>query len=538
MKMNKLLLILPLFLILALPTVYAEPAGDIRYGNSVTLDFNESRQPNTEYPTLVTASVQITGESSSDAHAGLVRFQISDDNSTWSSVASHRLRHNIGGALTPITISDRASASFIVGKSQYYRINTTVEEGNPTFDLSLLREAEMDVFEIDPISGLTCSPNKDPGDVVFCSFTTMFLNATYRNDIGFNYTVLDETFMTFDSGVAENTGSFGKHRFNFTSSGTSQSYEITVFNVTEGHADTFQVMTTDFSPNSSDIADAVWDEAITGATHNDPTSAGRRLREISGSTFVIRENTAQGGTDNTITLDSGASAIDNIYDPSRVTITGGTGAGQSRLIIEYNGTSKVAVVDKDWRINPDPSSNFILNADIGGLSVNEGRLRGAATNTATLNPDASGTDDVYIGDTLFIFSGTGQDQSRIITDYDGTTRVATLNRDWDILPDNTSGYEILPLGQAEVVLFGDAAADNITAINTNLEEVNQTTQDTNSRVISLRTAFDSLDTFLRNAWASLTAQDIIDDTTEGVWTRSNRNLTNIDWSIYTIKEAP
>ncbi|NIT55415.1 MAG: hypothetical protein GWN00_04010, partial [Aliifodinibius sp.] len=63
--------------------------------------------------------------------------------------------------------------------------------------------------------------------------------------------------------------------------------------------------------SAEDIADAVWDEVLTGATHNIANSAGRRLREIGG--FAIRQDTAQDGDTQTITLDAGASSTDDIY---------------------------------------------------------------------------------------------------------------------------------------------------------------------------------------------------------------------------------
>ena len=58
----------------------------------------------------------------------------------------------------------------------------------------------------------------------------------------------------------------------------------------------------------NEIADTVWDELLTGSSHNIATSAGRRLRQIDVA-FVITEGTAQAGTANTITLAAGESAL-------------------------------------------------------------------------------------------------------------------------------------------------------------------------------------------------------------------------------------
>lgn len=76
----------------------------------------------------------------------------------------------------------------------------------------------------------------------------------------------------------------------------------------------------------------------------------------------VRQGTAQAGAANTITLDSGASAQDDLYNDCTVRITGGTGAGQINLIDDYTGSSKVAHVLKTWAVTPDNTSVFALTA--------------------------------------------------------------------------------------------------------------------------------------------------------------------------------
>jgi len=195
-------------------------------------------------------------------------------------------------------------------------------------------------------------------------------------------------------------------------------------------------------PTSDAIADAVWDEVLTGAVHNDATSAGRRLREITAS--VTHSGTAQGGAATYITLDAGASATDGAYDPSVVAIISGTGAGQARLIMEYNGTSKAAYVDRNWKTNPDATSEFVIFADPGREHTNEGVLTAATSTTADLNSLASATDDTYNGQWIFVRAGTGEDQVRRITDYDGTNQRVTVDPAWTTTPSTDSIYAILP----------------------------------------------------------------------------------------------
>jgi hypothetical protein len=197
------------------------------------------------------------------------------------------------------------------------------------------------------------------------------------------------------------------------------------------------------------IANAVWDEVLTGATHNIASSAGRRLRQL--ASVIVRAGTAQGpGTgNNQIQLDAGASATSGEYDPGLIFIETGTGAGQARLILQYNGSTKVATVDRDWRINPDNTSEFVILADAGRNSVNEGLAQGGTSTTITLNASASASDDAYNGQLVFIRSGTGQDQVGLVEDYVGSTKVATIRTrsatgQWATVPDTTSAYMMIP----------------------------------------------------------------------------------------------
>lgn len=77
---------------------------------------------------------------------------------------------------------------------------------------------------------------------------------------------------------------------------------------------------------------------------------------------------------------------------------------------------------------------------------------GAATATAgsastiTLAVGSSAVDDWYNGLIIFITSGTGSLQARRITDYVGSTRVATVQPNWNTNPASGSVYTIMPSG--------------------------------------------------------------------------------------------
>jgi hypothetical protein len=112
------------------------------------------------------------------------------------------------------------------------------------------------------------------------------------------------------------------------------------------------------------VTTAVWDVA--------------RTSHVAAGTFgqdpqLIRDGTAQGGDATHITLDAGASAIDNFYTNDLVRIIGGTGVGQARFISAYTGATKSATV-ATWSTNPDATSVFIISGF--------GSIPGAAAPTA------------------------------------------------------------------------------------------------------------------------------------------------------------
>lgn len=72
--------------------------------------------------------------------------------------------------------------------------------------------------------------------------------------------------------------------------------------------------------------------------------------------------TAQAGASGSITLAAGASATDNYYCGTKITLTGGTASGASNYITDYNGTTKVATVLSDWSVAPDATSEYSIGA--------------------------------------------------------------------------------------------------------------------------------------------------------------------------------
>ncbi len=73
--------------------------------------------------------------------------------------------------------------------------------------------------------------------------------------------------------------------------------------------------------------------------------------------------TAQAGSSTTMTLEAGFITVDETYTGQVISITAGTGIGQSRAIGSYVGSTGVATIIGTWATNPDATSVYDIYPD-------------------------------------------------------------------------------------------------------------------------------------------------------------------------------
>lgn len=130
-----------------------------------------------------------------------------------------------------------------------------------------------------------------------------------------------------------------------------------------------------------------------------------------GDSYALSSDVTHGGTlDIAITEDFG------------VTTAGVTAVGSS------GDLSEEYFVDLEAKISDDP--------------INSGTAQAGANTTITLASGASTTNDYYNDMVVLITANTGANQCRVITDYVGSTLVATVDTAWGTNPDATSTYII------------------------------------------------------------------------------------------------
>jgi len=180
------------------------------------------------------------------------------------------------------------------------------------------------------------------------------------------------------------------------------------------------------------MADAIWDEILTGATHNIATSAGRRLRQAEAA-VVLSDGTAQGGTASTIQLEAGENANDDWYNATRIVLTGGTGVGQSRHIHDYTGDTVTADIEPNWVTNPGADTVYeiypqcyqdahtVLAGGITASSFAAGAIDAAAIAAAAIDNATFAAD---VGSTVYASNIIALAVRKAINDYAPSTHDA------------------------------------------------------------------------------------------------------------------
>ena len=104
-----------------------------------------------------------------------------------------------------------------------------------------------------------------------------------------------------------------------------------------------------------DIADRVWDELLTGASHNLPTSAGRRLRQLGG---VVAGSVNDGSPTTEVFITTISSSYDDFYNDQYIRFIDGNLAGIVRVIKDYDSGTQEITVSEALPVAPEDGDEF------------------------------------------------------------------------------------------------------------------------------------------------------------------------------------
>jgi hypothetical protein len=148
------------------------------------------------------------------------------------------------------------------------------------------------------------------------------------------------------------------------------------------------------------LVDLIWDEPLTGATHNVATSSGKRLRQTTA--FQQIDSTVIDASATTTTFATGlTSAVDNFYNDSMLVFTDGALAGQVRAIYDYVGATKTIILEEALTSAPVNGVAFaIVSLHIHPVSQIQSGLATAsalATQAAKINKIEAATSGTVTG---------------------------------------------------------------------------------------------------------------------------------------------
>lgn len=117
-------------------------------------------------------------------------------------------------------------------------------------------------------------------------------------------------------------------------------------------------------------------------------------------------------------------------------------AKHATVYANLDGVQYVIVGALCSELSGDLDGVGMLNVTMVGHGYEWGYASAGAASTITLDANHAAVDDIYNGRKIKITRGTGAGQEATITDYVGSTQVATVDTPWTTVPDATSVYRI------------------------------------------------------------------------------------------------
>lgn len=173
-------------------------------------------------------------------------------------------------------------------------------------------------------------------------------------------------------------------------------------------------------------------------------ATGDGLRAVSAATNGIGIQGTGNGSGDGMQLTAGGTGVALDAATATMAITGNITGNLSGSVGSVTGNVGGNVTGSVGSIASGGITNASIAADTGFKSFRSNTAQAGGASTITLDASASATNDLYNNNLVVLTGGTGAGQSNYITDYDGTTKVATVNTAWTVQPDNTTTFAIAP----------------------------------------------------------------------------------------------
>lgn len=192
------------------------------------------------------------------------------------------------------------------------------------------------------------------------------------------------------------------------------------------------------NPNSFVIPINYPDRTNNSSSSKDPISLGI---PYTGSTLPVGSNVTGTSTINTVQLDTNEPAIDNYYINEILQLS--QFPNNFYTITSYDGTLKIATVSPNFPSNPILGQVYYTR---GAVPFFQGTVNTSVitptTFTFALNSLASNDSNLYVNSYIYFSSGSNIGLSRLVSAYNGTTKVITLNSPLPFVPTNGNTIDL------------------------------------------------------------------------------------------------
>ena len=134
------------------------------------------------------------------------------------------------------------------------------------------------------------------------------------------------------------------------------------------------------------IAAQVWNSLT--ASFNVGGSFGKAIRQMKEGLIVEESSVNDASATTSAFITNLISSVDDFYSDDTLVFISGSLTGQSRIISDYNGTTKAVTFDETWTSAPADSDEFIL---LAGHNLTLTQIQNQIWNAATSDHQTAGT---------------------------------------------------------------------------------------------------------------------------------------------------
>lgn len=197
------------------------------------------------------------------------------------------------------------------------------------------------------------------------------------------------------------------------------------------------------------------DDAVTFAVNTHSTSGAESDADSAPTYRIYEDETGTPLLTGTMALLDDANTVGFYSEQITLSAANGFERGKSytvRIRAVVGGTA--GTTERTFQV----AAKVDLRYSVGvAITNSDGTAQAGGATTITLAAAASSTNDLYKGRKITLVGGTGSGQSRWITGYVGSTRVATVHAAWTTNPDSSSQYVLEGAVYADLThLGGDA----------------------------------------------------------------------------------